>query len=93
MRSNEYRSVPFSIGGVAHPKPARTTIEAPTSAKHFGPEDAKGFKPMFFGHDRPQSDAEAQLRLDWEQAAARMIEKAYAKDGDNEKGALIDLTV
>ncbi|MGE4305123.1 MAG: hypothetical protein AB7E24_13955 [Novosphingobium sp.] len=92
MRLNDYRPVPFAIGGVAHTKPARA-IDAPSSAKRYGPEDEHGFKPMFFGHQQPDNEAEAQLRLDWEQAAAQMIAKVYSQEDDQRKGALVDLSV
>lgn len=78
MQTATYEPVPFSIGGVAHPKPGLLT-SGDASARHFGPEDTRGFKPMFFTHETaPQSEAEAQLRLDWEQAMARMVTRAYA---------------
>ncbi|MEJ2458459.1 MAG: hypothetical protein P8Y58_10060, partial [Novosphingobium sp.] len=92
--SIRYQPVPFSIGGVAYPKAIPVTVNSAASPKRFGPQDAKGFKPVFFTHhDIPENDAEAELRLDWEQAAAQVIARAYADEPVNEKGALFDFMV
>lgn len=72
-----YEPVPFAIGGVAHPRPQPiTSADGPA---RFGSQDSRGFRPMFFDRDLQQSEAEAQLRLDWEQAAAQQIAQAYAR--------------
>lgn len=93
MQTATYEPVPFSIGGVAHPKPGPLTSAEQASARHFGPEDAQGFKPMFFTRESaPQSEAEAQLRLDWEQAMARAVVKAYSSSFPAENGHLVDLS-
>ncbi|MCT2399049.1 hypothetical protein [Novosphingobium mangrovi (ex Huang et al. 2023)] len=94
MQSGPYQPVPFAVGGVTRPRPASAaTIDGPGPSRHFGPEDANGFKPMFFTRDAQENDAEAQLRLDWEQATARMVAKAYSNENPNEKGTLVDLSV
>lgn len=92
MQTVTYEPVPFSVGGVAHPKPGPITNDA--SAKHFGTEDTRGFRPMFFTRETPaQSEAEAQLRLDWEHAMARMVARAYSQIANPERGHLVDLSV
>ncbi|WP_067734691.1 hypothetical protein [Novosphingobium naphthalenivorans] len=94
MQSVRYQPVPFSIGGVAYPRAIPVSASRATSPKRFGSEDAKGFKPMFFAHDNAlENDAEARLRLDWEQAAAQVIARAYSDELPDEKGALFDFTV
>ncbi|MCJ2188744.1 hypothetical protein [Novosphingobium beihaiensis] len=94
MRAIRYQPVPFSVGGVAYPKAIPVTVNNAAPPKRYGPEDANGFKPMFFAHhDAPENEAEAALRLDWEQAAAQVIARAYSDEPLNEKGALFDFTV
>lgn len=94
MQSVRYQPVPFSIGGVAYPRAIPVTVSPPASPKRFGPEDSKGFKPMFFTREATaENDAEAGLRLDWEQAAAQIIARAYSDDLIDEKGTLFDFTV
>ncbi|MCJ2180407.1 hypothetical protein [Novosphingobium album (ex Hu et al. 2023)] len=94
MQSVRYQPVPFSIGGVAYPRAIPVAGNRAASSKRFGPEDSKGFKPMFFARNTvTDHDAEAQLRLDWEQAAAQIIARAYSDDPLDEKGALFDFTV
>lgn len=93
MQSVRYQPVPYSIGGVAYPRAIPLAARRAASPKRVGPEDGKGFKPMFFAHDAaPEHDPEAELRLNWEQAAAQMIARAYSDDPVNEKGVLFDLT-
>lgn len=94
MQSVTFHPVPFSVGGVAHAKPAAmSTVTPSSSARRYGPEDASGFRPMFFSQDLPENEAEAQLRLDWDQAIAQRIAKAYAPAEWHDRGGLVDLTV
>lgn len=93
MQAETFEPVPFSIGGVAYAKPGPIACDNTGAAMHYGPEDAKGFRPMFFTRDVPHNEAEAQLRLDWEQAAARMIAKAYSACSAPENGHLVNLSV
>lgn len=93
MQSGTYEPVPFAIGGVAHPKPAPMTIDASNPAKHFGPREASGFRPLFFARPANGNETEAQLRLDWRQAAAQAIAKAYSQDLTNKRGSLVSLLV
>ncbi|WP_143084728.1 hypothetical protein [Novosphingobium sp. CF614] len=101
MQSTTYRPVPYAIGGVAYPRPAPvthdTSADASASPRHFGPENADGFRPMFFTREAQETDAEAQLRLDWEQAVGKIITRVYTRVYSErparEKGALFDLAV
>lgn len=93
MQSVPYQPVPFTVGGVARVKPGSVTIDGRNPSKHFGPKDNNGFKRMFFTREDQENDAEAQLRLDWQQATSRMIVDAYTAGPVNEKGTLVDLTV
>ena len=93
MQSSTYEPVPFAIGGVAHPKPAPMTIDASSPAKHFGPRDANGFRPLFFARPASGNETEARLQLDWRQAAVKAIAKAYSQDLAHKKGSLVSLLV
>lgn len=93
MQSVPYRPVPFTVGGVARPRPGSATIDGPKPSRHFGPEDDNGFKRMFFTREEQETDAETQLRRDWKQATTQMIVDAYTAGPANEKGTLVDLTV
>lgn len=93
MQSTTYRPVPYAIGGVAYPRPAPVEQDPSAPIKQFGAEDSNGFRPVFFTSGTQGTDAEAQLRLDWEQAAAKMIAKAYSHEFPATKGALVDLAV
>lgn len=93
MRSIKYQPVPFSVGGVAYSKAIPATVDASASPKRYGPEAANGFKPVFFTNQSEPNEAEDDLRLDWEQAAARMIARAYSGRSMQEKGSLFDFSV
>lgn len=93
MRTTAYAPVPFSIGGVARPKPRLLTAESNEQVMRHGPQDSRGFRPMFFTGNVQPTEAEAQLRLDWDQAAARMIAAAYARVTSPDRERIVDLSI
>ena len=92
MQSVRYQAVPYAVGGVSYPKARPATVGDIQASKRYGKTKSSGFKPMFFTHDHAvESEPEADLTLDWNQAASRYIAQAYADEPGGEKGLLFDI--
>lgn len=92
MQSTTFYSVPYAVGGVARraPRPAKSDSYVRVAIDQI---DRERNKSAFFNGNARNDGSDDHVRLTWDQAAARMMARAYSNELNEGKGTLVDFSV